>query len=204
MIIKRIPTGMFGSNCYIIGQDGMGAIIDPGTSSAEIREIVENLGITIKYILITHSHIDHICSVDEVKLQTGALVAVHEADAEALMDEELNGSAMFSEAKVFNKADIILKDGDVLEVGGLRLEIIHTPGHSPGGICIKAENNVFTGDTLFKRSIGRTDLGNGDYGDIINSIKSRLLSLDDSVVVYPGHGAYTDIGYERKHNPFLR
>jgi hydroxyacylglutathione hydrolase len=204
MIIKRIPTGMFGSNCYIVGLNGEGVIIDPGTSSKEVREIVGSLGITIKYIIITHSHIDHICSVDEVKLFTGAKVAVHEADAVGLADEVLNGSAMFSEAKAFNPADILLKDGDVLEVGGLKLEIIHTPGHSPGGICVKAENNLFTGDTLFKRSIGRTDLGNGNYKDIINSIKSKLLLLDDSTVVYPGHGTYTDIGSERKHNPFLR
>lgn len=204
MIIKRLPTGMFGSNCYILRQNSEAAIIDPGTSADEIIDIVNGLGLNVKYIILTHSHIDHICSVDEVRERTGAQVVVHEADAGGLSNELFNGSAMFGEAKTFKPADILLKDGDKLYVLGLNFEVIHTPGHTPGGICIKAENNIFTGDTLFKMSIGRTDLGNGNYNDIINSIKGKLLTIEDSVVVYPGHGPYTDIGFERKHNPYLR
>lgn len=204
MILKRLPTGMFGSNCYIIGQNLEALVIDPGTSVEEIMETLNNLRLRVKYIILTHVHIDHICAIDDLKDLTGAQTAVHELDGAALYDSISNGSAMFGEAKTFKPADILLKDGDTLDVGGLKVEIIHTPGHSPGGICIKVENNVFSGDTLFKMSIGRTDLGNGNYSDIINSIKSRLMTLENDVAVYPGHGSYTDIGYERKNNPYLR
>ena len=203
MILKRLPTGMFGSNCYIIGDQGEGVIIDPGVESSDIMEVVEKLNLKIEYIIITHGHIDHICYMDEMRKLTGAKVAIHEEDANALADPLYNGSKMFAEESTFQQADVRLKDGDVLEAGGLRFEIVHTPGHSNGGICIKVENNIFTGDTLFKMSVGRTDLGNGEHKTLIKSIKTKLLSLEDELVVYPGHGPSTTIGSERKQNPFL-
>jgi hydroxyacylglutathione hydrolase len=203
MQIKRIPTGMFGSNCYIVGQDGECAVIDPGVPAREILEVVNRLGFQIKYIILTHAHIDHMCSMDELRDLTGAKAAVHEDDAGALWDGMLNGSTMFAETQTFKPADILLKDGDVLETGGLKLKIIHTPGHSDGGICIGVDKNVFTGDTLFRMSIGRTDLGNGDHDELVNSIVNKLMALEDDAVVNPGHGMSTTIGYERTHNPFL-
>ena len=153
--------------------------------------------------MLTHAHIDHICKMEEVSKETGALVAVHHLDANALTDPKYNGSTLFGLNYTFSNADILLKDGDILETGGLKYEIIHTPGHSPGGICIKVGKSIFTGDTLFRNSIGRTDLGNGDQDELINSIKNKLMIFSDEVEIYPGHGASSTIGYEREHNPFL-
>ncbi len=204
MIIKCLPTGMFGSNCYVIGENGEGMIIDPGTDGGEIYSVVEENNLKVKYIILTHGHIDHICSVEQVKASTGAPVLVHEKDAEALSDSMLNGSAMFGKSAAFSSAGGFVKDGDILDIGGLKVQIIHTPGHSPGSICIKAENSIFTGDTLFKRSIGRTDLGNGSYEDIMDSIMKKLVALPEDTVVYPGHGEPTNIGSEKKLNPFIK
>ncbi len=203
MIIKCLPNGMFDSNCYIIIENNKGIIIDPGVGSKYILDLVEKNEVNIEYIILTHGHIDHICSVDEVRESTKAKVLIHEEDAAALTDAQFNGSVMFTGAKSFKKADGFIKDGDILDVDGLTIEIMHTPGHTPGGICIKAGDNVFTGDTLFRRTVGRTDLGNGNHYDLINSIKGKLLTLSDTVTVYPGHGEYSTIGFERKNNPFL-
>lgn len=203
MILKRIPTGMFGSNCYILGDGGEGAVIDPGVDTGEIMEVVDEAGLAVKYIILTHAHIDHICSVDELRDRTGAKVLVHEADAPSLPDSWLNGSAMFGLRRTFREADVLLKDGDIVNLGGLKLQIIHTPGHTPGSICINVENIVLTGDTLFRMSIGRTDLGNGDQDALIRSITGKLFNLGDDTVIYPGHYTSSTIGYEKRHNPFV-
>lgn len=204
MFLKCLPTGIFASNCYILGDSGEGAIIDCGVKAGEVKEVIEKAGLKIKYIILTHGHIDHIAEVDRIREITGAKVVMHKDDAQSLSNSMLNGSTLLGSSAEFKSADGILNHGDVLEVGGLKLEVIHTPGHTPGGICIKVEDKVFTGDTLFRTSIGRTDLGNGNYGDIINSIKTRLMTLDESVTVYPGHGGDTTIGFEKRHNPFLQ
>lgn len=203
IVFKRLATGMLGSNCYILGDKGEGVIIDPGADSGEILKIVKSEELQIKYIIITHVHIDHIYFVDEVSEETGAKVIAHQGDAAAFADQRFNGSALFGLNKTFKPADIVVNDGDIIEAGGLQFEIIHTPGHTPGGISIKLKDKVFTGDTLFRMSIGRTDLGNGDQDDLIRSIKSRLFCLDDDTIVYPGHGTTSTIGYEKKHNPYV-
>lgn len=203
MQFKRLNTGMLGSNCYIIGDNGECAVIDPGADSDEILEAAAKMNLKIKYIFLTHVHIDHILSVDALREKTGAGVLVHEAEAKALSNSLYNGANLFGLNNTFEDADILLKDGDVFEAGGIKLEIIHTPGHSPGGICIKTGNIVFTGDTLFRMSVGRTDLGNGDQDDLMNSINNRLMKLEDETIIYPGHGTTSTIGYERAHNPFI-
>jgi hydroxyacylglutathione hydrolase len=203
MILECLPTGMLNSNCYILGDAGEGAIVDAGVNEREIVDLVNKTGLKINYIILTHPHLDHIYFLDKIKSKTGAKVLIHKADAAALTDSNLNGSRLFGVDYAFEKADVLLKDGDVVNLGGLKLEIIHTPGHTPGGICIKAGNCIFTGDTLFKMSIGRTDLGNGNYEDIINSIREKLMKLDDDTIVYPGHGEATTIGCEKRHNPFI-
>lgn len=203
MIMKRLPTGMFSSNCYIIGGNGEGILIDSGVNGGEIVDAAEKLCLSIKYIILTHAHIDHICSMDEIREKLGAKVALHEADIAGLSDPRLNVSMLIGLDKTFKDPDILLKHGDVIEAGGIKFEIIHTPGHTPGSICIKAGSMVFTGDTLFRMSIGRTDLGNGDEKTLIASIRSRLMVLDDENIIYPGHGTSTTIGYERKNNPFV-
>ncbi len=203
MKYKRLTTGMLSSNCYIIGDRGEGVVIDPGAGCDEILDAALEIGLSVKYIILTHSHIDHMCSMEELCDRTGAKVLVHKDDAAALGDARYNGSALFGMVKRFKSPDLLLKDGDIIKVGDMELSIIHTPGHTPGGICIKAEDKLFTGDTLFKTSIGRTDLGNGDYDDIIASIKNKLMVLDDETIVCPGHGSASTIGYERQHNPFI-
>lgn len=203
MFLKRLGTGMFASNCYIIGDGNEGVIIDPGAKSRDVLDVIEKENFKIKYILLTHAHIDHIVSMDELRQTLNAKVLVHEDDAKALTDLWYNASSLFGLKTVFKDADGTLKDGDIIEAGDLKLEIIHTPGHTPGGICIKAGNAVFTGDTLFKMSIGRTDLGKGDMDQLMDSLINKLMKLADETIVYPGHGASTTIGYEKRHNPHL-
>ncbi len=204
MVLECLPDGMFGSNSYIVGDKGECAVVDAGVDSGDIIKAAEKLGLEIKYILLTHGHIDHICSVDRLRKATGAKALINAGDAEALTDPEKNGSGLFGYSQAFNPADGKLADGDILEVGGLSLQILHTPGHSQGCVCIKVGEVLFTGDTLFRRSIGRTDLSGGNFPQIIKSIKEKLMVLDESTVVYPGHGETSTIGYEKKNNPFIK
>jgi len=204
MILKCLPIGLLESNCYIVGDNGEGILIDPAAKADEIIKEVEKTGLKIKYVVLTHGHFDHIYTAAEVSERLGARIAVHEDDAEMLSDSRLNGFNMIGMKQESSlKADILLKDGDVLEAGGLKFEIIHTPGHTPGGICIKVGNVVFSGDTLFQGSIGRTDFPGGSYALIIKSIKERILTLPDETVVYPGHGPKTSVDLEKKINPFI-
>lgn len=197
MLIECLPTGMFESNCYIIYNNNEGIIIDAGVSTSEVMEVLDKKNIKIKYIVLTHVHIDHVCYIDELREKTGAEVLVHENDGKKLLDPTLNGSESFGRKMSFKPADRLLRDGDEIDAGGVNFKIIHTPGHSSGCICIKAENNLFTGDTLFKMARGRTDLGDGNESELLSSIKNKLMILDDKTVVYPGHGAATTIGAEK-------
>ena len=204
MILRCLSTGMFDSNTYILGDNGEGAVIDAGASADEICSAIGELNLTIKYIILTHGHIDHICSTDELRDATGAEVLIHEDDAIFLSKPEYNLSSLVGRVKPFKSADVLLKDTDILKLGNLDLKIIHTPGHTPGSICVKSGNIIFTGDTLFKMSIGRVDLPKGSYTGIMDSLNGRLMRLDDDTAVYPGHGEDTTIGFERKFNPYVR
>ena len=198
----KITKGLLESNCYLISDSGEGAIIDPGADVSKIVAMIEETDCKIKYIIITHTHTDHVASVDLLREKTGAPALIHISEAGYLADSWYNGSGLFGYEYRYREADRFLEDGERLPLGNLELEVIHTPGHTPGCICIKAEDKLFTGDTLFKRSIGRTDLGTGSYKDIKASLK-KLMELDESVIVYPGHGVSTTIGYEKKHNRWL-
>lgn len=202
MFLKRIMTGMLSSNCYILGESGEGAVIDPGVEILDIEGVLKEQALALKYIILTHAHIDHILNVEHLKSSAGGRVVIHEDDAPLLGKPMYNGSILFGVNKVFKDADLIVKGGDSLVLGGTELEVLHTPGHTPGSICIKAGDSLFTGDTLFKQGIGRTDLGAGDHGLLMKSLK-KLMELDDNIKVYPGHGSATDIGYERANNTYL-
>ena len=208
--IKRLSGGLFMSNCYIIYNDlsEFCAVVDPGV---EPERILSSLPVNngspckIKHIILTHSHIDHILYMDELRSLSKARVLIHSAEARFTSDRRMNGAAIFGIEKQNGAPDGTLSDGDilVLDKPDQQLEIIHTPGHSPGGICIKAAGFVLTGDTLFQMSIGRTDLGYGDAGELLNSIHNKLFALPDETVVYPGHGPETTIGKEKTGNPYV-
>lgn len=197
MILECLPNGMFESNCYVLGVNGEGAIIDAGVDVTQVRKIVDDNKLKVKYIILTHGHIDHICELDELRSAVGGSVAIHEDETEFLTNPVFNCSFVFGSNRIFKPADITLKDGDVLTLGDTKLEIIHTPGHSPGGMCIKVGGIVFTGDTLFRHSIGRTDLPGGNKHNIITSIKNKLFVLPDETLVYPGHNDASTIGLEK-------
>ena len=206
MILKTLVTGPFATNCYILGSESSreGMIIDPGDEAREILKSVEDLGLDIKVIVLTHGHLDHIGALKEVAEATGAEVAIHRSDAEPLQGQYHSLGAMFGLAyPVPSPPERLLEEGDTLDIGELRFSVLYTPGHTPGGICLLGEGVVFTGDTLFNSGIGRTDLPGGSYTELMNSIHDKLMALPDDTVVYPGHGPGSTIGAERRSNPFL-
>ena len=195
-------SDMVASNCYIIGESGEAAVIDPGVDNVRIKAVLDEQKLILKYIILTHAHIDHILYMEELQKSCGGHIAIHEADVPLLGSVMYNGGMIFGMNKIFKDPDMKLRDGDVLEVGSLKFEIIHTPGHTPGGICIKLGDMLMTGDTLFRLNVGRTDLGKGDHDQLMNSL-NIIMKLDDSIKVFPGHGTQTDIGYERENNMYL-
>ena len=209
MIVKTLVVGPFASNCFVVGSESTrkGMIIDPGADPQDILKTVSDLDLSIVTIVATHNHIDHVGALRSVKNATKAEYAVHEADAREAMPivfGRMLGLMMGSSLRAPPKPDRLLEGGDVIEIGDLKFKVLHTPGHSPGGISLLSDGVVFSGDTLFNLGIGRTDLAGGDYAKLMESIITKLMVLPDSTIVYPGHGPETTIGTERKWNPFLR
>lgn len=206
MILDRITAGIYATNCYVIGCENtrQGIIVDPGGDAGRIMQAVSKNGLDIKYIILTHGHFDHIGALEEVKDKTAAKVAVHAGDAHMLDDPGKSLAALVGGGTGTVSPDVLLKDGDRIKVGDLEMEIIHTPGHTPGSICIKIGDAVLiSGDTLFAGSVGRTDLPGGDFESLMHSIKTRLAVLPGHTKVYPGHGVATTIEREKEKNPFL-
>ena len=205
MILETLVVGPLGANCYIVGSEVTkeGMIIDPGDDAGHIMKTVKDLQLDIKLIVLTHGHIDHIGAVKEVNEATGAAICVQADDAQSLKGWRM-GSILGSSYPAPPPPDRLLKGGDSIDIGDLHFSVIHTPGHTPGGICLLGEGVVFTGDTLFNYGIGRTDLAGGSGYQLINSLHTKLMVLPDDTIVYPGHGPETTIGAERIGNPFLR
>ncbi|MDR7856423.1 MBL fold metallo-hydrolase [Tissierella sp.] len=206
MKIIRIPAGIYAANCYIIFSDNIkeGIIVDPGGDADEILSYIRENDIKIKYIILTHGHGDHIGGVAKLKDELKVPVMIHEADRDMLVDGSKNLSSVMAMGSIAIEPDRLIKDGDCIAFGDLEAKIIHTPGHTQGGICIMVEDNIITGDTLFAGSIGRTDLFGGDFDTIIKSIKEKLMNYADDVKIHPGHGGASTIGKERISNPFLK
>ena len=207
MILERLAVGSYAANCYIIAdQDTKEAIVvDPGGEADRIYKKIESKMLDVKYIVLTHGHGDHIGAVEQLKKLTSAKVLIHHDDGELLEDASMNLTINMNGPDVAFKADETIGDDTKLTIGKHTCEVIHTPGHTKGGICLyfKASKILFSGDTLCYGSIGRTDLYGGNHKQMISAIKDKLLVLEDDVTVYPGHGASTTIGFERKKNPFL-
>lgn len=202
--VKKLVTGPMQVNTYIVGETESkeALVIDPGGNAGGVLQVLEQQEWNLKLIVLTHGHGDHIGAVMELKEKTGVPVVLHDEDAAMLADSKKNYTAMMG-GGVTIEPDGLLEDGDDIILGEEKVEVIHTPGHTQGGICLKADHMLFTGDTLFMQSIGRTDLEGGNTRQLIKSIRERILSLEDGITVYPGHGPESTIGAERQSNPFL-
>lgn len=202
---KRFTQGLLGSNTYVIWDEAtkQAAVIDTGNDVQLAKDVIDAEKLTLKYIILTHAHYDHIHFLPEYKeTYPMAKVVIHELDNAMLGSPRLNASVLFGPAHVYDKADVSVQDGDELLLGDAILSVIHTPGHTPGGICILTENMLFSGDTLFYAGFGRTDLGAGDVKIMAASI-DKLYAMDPTITVYPGHGTKTTIGRERDENPYM-
>lgn len=204
MIIETIPVGALETNCYLIAGDsgGPGAVIDPGDESVRLLAAAEHLGIDIEKIVVTHGHWDHIGALAELADATGAEVLIHEDDAEYLTDPRKNLSGLVSEGSE-GRADRTVTDGEIINVGALDLHVLHTPGHTPGGMSLLVDGNLFCGDLIFYDSMGRTDLPGGNVDEMHRSVHGKAMVLPDDTNIFPGHGPATTVVREREHNPYL-
>lgn len=198
MIVKSMIAGIYEENCYFVIDEATKetVIMDPGGSEEKLEKELLALGAKVKYILLTHGHFDHVGGVDYLAEKFNAPVYIHKLEEEYMEKD----NTVFGSIK---KIDGYLKDGDILDFANTTIKVFHTPGHTKGGVCLLIDDKLFTGDTLFQGSIGRSDFIGGSYSDLINSIKTKLLVLDKNTEVYPGHGPKSTIGYEYNNNPFL-
>ena len=205
MTTEKLSLGTLGTNCYIVYDEKSkeAFITDPADSFNIIKKRIDELGIDVKYIILTHAHCDHICALDELKNYTDAKICVGRYEKDALNDSTLNLCHLFGCSSPNSKPDELLKDGDELSFGDSFVKIIETPGHTPGCISIFFDNTLISGDTLFFESVGRCDFPGGSSRELLSSIKDKLYVLPDSTIVCPGHGDNTTIGHEKVNNPFV-
>lgn len=205
MIVEKLEVGVFAENCYIVGceQTGEGVVLDPGDEIDRILARVESLSLQIQEVWLTHAHLDHVKELKALQARLPVPVRMHREDEFLLQAMPAQAAAFGLATSGVPRVDAYVEEGDVLHVGKLRFEVLHTPGHSPGSVTYVTSGAAFVGDVLFAGSIGRTDLPGGDYQVLMRSITEKLLPLGDATEVFPGHGPTTTIGQERTTNPFL-
>lgn len=205
MNVHAFTVGPLQSNSYLLADEVTreAALFDPGMESEAVADVLARERLTVTAIINTHGHFDHVFGNAYFKAKTGAPLLMHRADLDLVKRLEEQSLYFGFRATPSPPPDRFLEEGDEVRVGGIRLRVLHTPGHSPGGICLVTDGTAFVGDTLFAGSIGRTDLPGGSAETLLTSIREKLLTLPDDTVIYPGHGPATTIGHERRHNPFL-
>ena len=196
--------GQLQTNSYILESESQVIIVDPGDEAERILRFLEGIKAKPKYIVATHAHFDHVLGVNDVRRATGAPFLIHKDDLPILLSmQERVRQFMGLQVPPPPRVDNFLRQGDTLEFGSEKIQVLHTPGHSPGSISLSGDGYVLTGDALFNQSIGRTDLPGGDLQTLLQSIKTKLFQLNDDTIVYPGHGPETSIGDEKLANPFV-
>lgn len=203
MKIIKMSSKMLSSNTYIITNDKKSIVIDPAIEAELLLNRIKDEESELEKIIYTHGHVDHIFYGDELKEKSGAKIYGHLDDFELYESSFKNGAILFGLKRKFNKPDFALKEDEIIQLGDLQIKVIHTPGHTMGSICLLARQSLFTGDTLFYESVGRTDLGTGDWDMLNDSIKSKLYTLNEDVKVYPGHGITSTIKHEKEHNAYV-
>ena len=205
MINIKKTVGLMGVNCYILGSSKEAIIVDPGSNADEILRTVNDLQLNVKYVVLTHCHFDHILAVEEVLSLTGAKLIACLSEKENLLRRDINYTDRYSRKPIELTADIYVKDSEVIKSGECEFEVIETPGHTSGSMCLYCEKEklLVSGDTLFYLSVGRCDLATGDESTLRQSIKNKLYVLPDETSVLPGHGDNTTIGFEKINNPFI-
>lgn len=202
MEIKKIISFDCDENCYLIHNGKSGILIDPGADMDKILRECEK--IDIEYILLTHCHYDHLQSFEDIKKIKKSRVVSSEKCVKNMQDKIINASFLFGCEVSFSPSDMVLEDNEILKTSLGEIKCIYTPGHTSCGVCYKFENHIFSGDTLFKLSIGRWDLETSNMNELISSIKDKLYKFDDEILVHPGHGSDTTVGYEKKHNLYVK
>lgn len=207
MRVITVPCGMLAANCYIVESNSYAVIVDPGFIEKEILDYIEKNPRKIKYILLTHGHFDHIFGAEKVQKMTGAKIIIGKGDELSLVDDVFNLSyglrLPYGKIGSNPKGEFTVVDGDVIAAGDMSFRVISTPGHSPGGVCYLFDDMLFSGDTLFAGSVGRTDFPNSDLSELFNSLQ-KLKNLNDDIKVYPGHGEPTTIGVEKLSNTYMK
>jgi len=206
MYLETLVVGDIDANCYIIAAESGGEtmVIDPGGNAQMVLDTIAAADLDVKYIILTHAHWDHFAAAAELAEKTGAKIGIHKLDREALQNPRLSLAQMFGDELNIDPATLVeLEDGQVIKIGDLEAEVIHTPGHSPGSITIRTGDRLFTGDLLFYRSIGRTDFPGGSHEGLLKSVRERIFTYPDHVKVYPGHGPSTSVGEEKRENPYF-
>lgn len=204
MFLQKIGAGIYGVNCYILGDDKnmVAAVIDPGGDADIISSIIEENDFTLKYIILTHGHADHTGAVRQLKEKFQSEIIIHAMDNELIQNSNLNYSVQMGMDEVNFEADILVHDNDKIELGDIVLDVIHTPGHTKGSICLITEDIMFTGDTLFAGSMGRTDLHGGSDDQMQKSLR-KLKSMGQDYTILPGHGPASKLSKEKISNPYL-